>query len=131
MRKRLKYRFNAVRTTLHTIFAAALLSLGSCTPTVDHPVKVDHYPSIYPDYIEVTIPAGIAPLNFNVTDNTADVVDVVAKGSKGGELHVSGEWADFAIEDWHQLTEQNVEAPSASRSAPARTASGHSTETSR
>lgn len=108
MRKTLKYRFNAVRTTLHTIFAAALLSLGSCTPTVDHPVKVDHYPSIYPDYIGVTIPAGIAPLNFNVTDNTADVVDVVAKGSKGGELHVSGEWADFAIEDWHQLTEQNV-----------------------
>jgi len=68
---------------------------------------VDQLPAIYPDYIGVTIPVGIAPLNFNFADESIDGMDVVAKGSKGGELHVNGEWADFGIDDWHELTEQN------------------------
>ena len=82
--------------------------LVSCTETVDNAVPSDKMPTIFPDYVGVTIPATIAPMNFNIKGDTVDVVDVVAKGSKGGELHVCGEWADFDVEDWHQLTEQNV-----------------------
>lgn len=81
--------------------------LSACTPSVENPKMVNLQPSIYPDYIGVTIPMDIAPLNFNMKGDTVDVVDVVAKGSKGGEIHVSGEWADFDVDEWHQLTEQN------------------------
>lgn len=84
------------------------MGMTACTPSVENPTMVNRKPSIYPDYIGVTIPADIAPMNFNIKGDTVDVVDVVAKGSKGGELHVSGEWADFDVEDWHQLTEQNI-----------------------
>lgn len=88
--------------------AAAALLLAACQPSVQNPQMVSRQPSIYPDYIGVTIPVDVAPLNFNIKGDTVDVVDVVAKGSKGGEIHVSGEWADFDVDEWHQLTEQNM-----------------------
>ena len=79
----------------------------ACTSTPTDVVKVEQWPEIYPDYIGVTIPADIAPLNFNFADETIDGMDVVAKGSKGGEIHTNGDWADFDIDDWHKLTAQN------------------------
>lgn len=79
----------------------------ACTTVVENPTKVDELPKIYPDYIGVTIPAEIAPLNFSYMDADIDCMDVVVKGSKGGELHVQGDEADFDMADWHELTEQN------------------------
>ena len=67
----------------------------SCVSEPKDAVMQDQLPAIYPDYIGVTIPAEIAPLNFNVVDREADAVDVVVRGSKGGELHVQGDFADF------------------------------------
>ena len=81
--------------------------LLSCSSGPDNPTQASQLPAIYPDYIGVTIPADIAPLNFNFSDETIDRMDVIVKGSKGGELHVNGEWADFDIDEWHALTEQN------------------------
>ena len=80
----------------------------SCSLKPEHPAKVDQLPQIYPDYVGVTIPADIAPLNFNYSDETIDGMDVVVRGSKEGELHVNGDYADFDIDDWHQLTKQNL-----------------------
>lgn len=80
--------------------------LAACQPKVNNAVKSDKQPDIYPDYVGVTIPAGIAPLNFSMAGD-ADAIDVVARGSKGGEIHVSGDYADFPIDDWHALTRQN------------------------
>jgi hypothetical protein len=79
----------------------------SCSLKPEHPTIVDRLPEIYPDYIGVTIPADIAPLNFNFTDETIGGMDVVVRGSQGGELHVQGDFVDFNINDWHQLTKQN------------------------
>ena len=81
--------------------------LTACTSQPKDVTKVDRLPEIYPDYIGVTIPVGIAPLNFNMTDTDIDVVDVTIRGSKGGELHANGEWADLDVDDWHQLLAQN------------------------
>ena len=81
--------------------------LLSCSSGPDNPAQASQLPEIYPDYMGVTIPADIAPLNFNFSDETIDRMDVIVKGSKGGELHVNGEWADFDIDEWHALTEQN------------------------
>ena len=93
------------------LFLSLCLSVSvfllSCSSRPDNPTLVSQLPAIYPDYIGVTIPADIAPLNFNFSDEAIDRMDVIVKGDKGGELHVNGEWADFDINEWHALTEQN------------------------
>ena len=80
---------------------------ASCTSTPQDARKVDRLPTIYPDYADVTIPAGIAPMDFDFTGGPYDCIDVVVRGSKGGELHANGDDVDFDIDDWHALTEQN------------------------
>ena len=93
----------------HLIIVAWLFSLlTACSNSPDHPQMAGQLPAIYPDYVGVTVPAGIAPLNFNMADTRFDRMDVTVRGSRGGELHVNGQWADFDIEEWHQLTRQNV-----------------------
>ena len=83
------------------------LVLVSCQHTVKDAVLVKEYPKIFPDYIGVTIPVNIAPLNFNYIDGDFARMDVVVKGSKGGELHVQGKEASFDVEEWHELVTQN------------------------
>ena len=78
----------------------------SCGSMPENPTVVEQLPPIFPDYAGVTIPAEIAPLNFNCYGEN-QAVDVVVRGEKGGELHVNGEYADFDIDEWHQLTSQN------------------------
>ena len=85
-----------------------MLFLVACTPRVTNPEKVDAFPVIYPDYMDVTIPPGIAPLNFYVMEDKTERVDVVVKGSRNGTLQTSGEYAAFDLKDWRELTEQNA-----------------------
>lgn len=80
----------------------------SCTESVTNVKKVDRLPDIYPDYIGVTIPSGIAPLDFNVEENGCEKVDVTIRGNLGGEMHVQGEWAELDIDEWHKLTQTNI-----------------------
>lgn len=84
-----------------------LVVMAGCAEGPHDATTVDKLPEIYPDYIGVTVPAGIAPLDFNMNDVDVDLVDVTITGSKGGELHTHGEWAEFDTDDWHQLTSQN------------------------
>ena len=95
-------------TKLVTLVLLVQLAILGCSNKVENVSKVNALPEIYPDYIGVTIPADIAPLNFNMVDEDIDGMDVVVKGSKGGELHVQGDEAAFDIADWHTLTEQNI-----------------------
>ncbi|MBE6262654.1 MAG: hypothetical protein E7104_01620 [Prevotella sp.] len=83
-----------------------VLLVSSCKETPTDITNVDKLPAIFPDYIGVTVPVGIAPLNFNMRGEV-EAVDVIAKGSKAGEINAQGDWADFDIDEWHQLTEQN------------------------
>nr|WP_297009736.1 hypothetical protein [Prevotella sp.] len=89
-----------------------MLGLGSCmskpgilVPT--NPIQANQLPKIYPDYIGVTVPATIAPLNFNVEDIDVESVNVVVEGSKIGELQSEGDYANFDIDEWHHLLAQN------------------------
>ena len=84
-----------------------LMLLAACTEKPVDAVVSNEQPLIYPDYIGVTIPAGIAPLNFGMADAQVDCIDVTVRGSKGGELHSNGEETDFDVDGWHELTEQN------------------------
>ena len=47
------------------------MGMTACTPSVENPTMVNRKPSIYPDYIGVTIPADIAPMNFNIKGDTS------------------------------------------------------------
>lgn len=96
-----------MRTYEVWLLAVCTWLLTACSSQPTNVTKVDQQPSIYPDYIGVTIPVDIAPLNFNVMGKDIDRVDVLVKGSKGGEIHTNGAYADFDIDEWHQLTEQN------------------------
>ena len=87
----------------------SLCLLVGCSSLPVDPTISDDYPPIFPDYVGVTIPDGITPLNFDVKGmEAAEVMDVVAIGSRGGEMHVNGKYARFDIDDWHTLLHQNV-----------------------
>lgn len=94
-----------IKRSLYILIASLLLV--SCTQQVQNPKKIGACPDIFPDYVGVTIPVGIAPMNFNTLTAGASIMDVVVRGSKGGEIHVQGEYADFDVDEWHELTAQN------------------------
>ena len=81
--------------------------LVACSSTPTNVTKVNQTPEIYPDYVGVTIPVDIAPLNFAMADDAFATIDVEVKGTKGGSIHANGDYADFDIDEWHQLLKQN------------------------
>ena len=86
-----------------------LMSLTGCSnETVNDAKKETVQPHIYPDYLGVTIPVNIAPLNFSMADEAALRIDAVITDRHGHNLHSQGEESvDFDLEDWHQLLSQN------------------------
>ncbi len=91
-----------MRKLLPLFFAVLLVS--SCRGGTSFS---DRLPDIYPDYIGVTVPAGIAPMDFNIPDEY-DHVFVRVTGSEGGILKSRGRWASFPVRKWHRLTEMNA-----------------------
>lgn len=83
--------------------------LAACGSRPTNVSSVDALPEIYPDYTAVTIPSTIAPLNFSMADDAFETIDVEVKGSKTGSIHAGGgDYADFDIDEWHQLLQQNL-----------------------
>lgn len=81
--------------------------LFACSKVPENVIDTASLPSIYPDYIGVTIPVGIAPLNFSMIDDEVTAVYVEIKGKKRGEMYVSGDNVDIDIDEWHKLLEMN------------------------
>ena len=85
-----------------------LLFLASCTETISDARQENTQPRIYPDYVGVTIPVNIAPLNFNMHDETAVRIDAVVTDHHGNTLHSqSDESVDLALNDWPALLAPN------------------------
>lgn len=77
--------------------------LVSCSRWKEPAESVDKVPAIFPDYVDVTIPSRIAPLNFMVKG--ARHVQVVFCNEKGMELRADGDDAVQLDEtEWQQLT---------------------------
>ena len=90
------------------LLAVGCWLLASCSTTVENAKQEAAQPDIYPDYIGVTIPVNIAPLNFNMADETALRIDAVITDRHGHELHSQGDDAvDFDLDDWHTLLSDN------------------------
>ena len=82
--------------------------LASCSTAVENAKQEATMPQIYPDYVGVTVPVNIAPLCFNMADETAQYIDAVVTDSHGNSLHAQGEeTVDFDIDDWHALLGKN------------------------
>ena len=90
------------------LLAVGCLLLAACTEAVSDAKQENALPRIYPDYLGVTIPVNIAPLNFGMTDEKALLVDAVVSDRHGHNLHSQGkESVDFDLDDWHTLLDQN------------------------
>ena len=85
-----------------------LMGLMGCQETVKDTKQENALPQIYPDYLGVTIPVNIAPLCFNMADESALRIDAVITDSHGHQLESQGEESvDFDLDDWHTLLGQN------------------------
>ena len=71
--------------TIHyTLCICAVLLLMACTETVSDAKQEAEQPRIYPDYVGVTVPVNIAPLCFNMADETALRIDACPGRGVGG-----------------------------------------------
>ena len=90
------------------LFAApVLLALAACSPKVHDASRAEGQPDIYPDYAGVTIPAGIAPLDFTLKG--ADALDVTLTGADGTTLRTRGKSSTYIPEKrWARLLAGSV-----------------------
>jgi hypothetical protein len=86
----------------------SLIILTGCKESVKSPIKVDKFPVLYPDYVGVTVPLTIAPLNFTIKTEKFDLIDVEVTGKIKGTLHVQGKKIiQFSENAWHKLLADN------------------------
>ena len=92
-----------MRHILATLTAISLLMVSCSRETVLR----EELPQIFPDYIGVTVPAGIAPLNFCLPEEYSKVFAKVSD-SHGNSITAKGRYAGFNLKQWHKLAEANV-----------------------
>lgn len=98
-----------MKRLINILRTGCLMLLASCNmEKVQNATDCFVRPEIYPDYIGVTIPYNIAPLNFSMTDD-AMLIDVVFTGEIKGELHVQGKNnTDIPHKKWEELLKENI-----------------------
>ncbi len=85
----------------------AALAIIACSPREHNALQVQELPAIAPDYVGVTIPAGIAPLDFSLPG--ADALDVQLQAPDGTVLRSSGREATrFHEKRWARLLVKSV-----------------------
>lgn len=89
-----------------------LLTLCSCHSkpgllVPEDATLVNKLPKIYPDYVGVTVPAEIAPLNFSMDADDVESMMVTLEGSKEGKMQSEGDYANFDMDEWHHLLSLN------------------------
>lgn len=85
----------------------AMLMVLGCSERIDIVNNIDYTPAIYPDYRDVTIPVNIAPLNFCVTDTTADVA-IISAGGDTIYVEADGNAFDIPEKRWHKMVAANA-----------------------
>lgn len=98
-----------MRIILKLTYLLVLLCATSCSNKVEGPIVCNALPPIFPDYIGVTIPAEIAPMNFDIAQGVDyQRIDVVVKGGKKGELHVNAKHVNLPMKQWRKLLQENL-----------------------
>ena len=95
-----------MKRTLSLLITATLV-LAACSPKARNATQVAARPDIYPDYVGVTIPTGIAPLDFTVKGT--DAIDVVLTATDGKTLRSGGKTSTkFPIKKWARLLKKSI-----------------------
>jgi len=96
-----------MRKRLATYFIF-LMAFVSCISRSSNEITTDNYPSIYPDYIDVTLPENIAPLNFMMRDSSTNVIATIKGVSQ--TITVKGKnKIQIPINKWKALLSENQE----------------------
>lgn len=71
--------------------------------------EIKQLPEIFPDYIGVTVPANIAPLDFNMADEDIEDMYVCVHGPKTieGLYSYDKKYAEFEVDEWHDFLKKN------------------------
>ena len=95
------------------VISVAILSqlILACTAKVPSTFTEDKdTPTIYPDYIGVTVPINIAPLHFHI-DHDSTATDFVTRFTAGGkEWVVAGENVRPRLKKWHKMIDAALAA---------------------
>ncbi len=95
------------------VISVAILSqlILACTAKVPSTFTEDKdTPTIYPDYIGVTVPINIAPLHFHI-DHDSTATDFVTRFTAGGkEWVVAGENVRPGLKKWHKMIDAALAA---------------------
>lgn len=89
------------------IYALMACLLTACSHSVKLPEVLDCTPEIYPDYVGVTVPVTIAPMNFDYQGEDINRIDVVVTGGKSGTIHVNDKRVSFPPKKWRRLLAEN------------------------
>lgn len=86
----------------HLAFSIALTSCGQTSVPTEYK-QSEQLPKIYPDYVNVTVPANIAPLTFMLDIPTADMI---ARYKAGDEEVVYADKMQPTEEEWQRLKDK-------------------------
>ena len=96
-----------MKRLIRLVLAASTLAFTACTPGMRNAAPAGCRPSIYPDYTGVTIPTGIAPLDFALPG--ADRLEVRMTAPDGTVLQNRGKsFTKLPIRKWKALLERSV-----------------------
>ncbi|MBQ5518229.1 MAG: hypothetical protein IIT92_07495, partial [Bacteroidales bacterium] len=88
-------------------FVTMMLTLAACGPRERNATQVQRAPDIWPDYVGVTVPATIAPLDFTLPG--ADALDVRVTAPDGTSLRSGGKTATcFSEKGWKSLLKRSA-----------------------
>lgn len=90
---------------LYSILPYFILCAAGCTPSPKDVSETDALPPIYPDYVGVTVPENIAPLNFLLRDSCEAIYVTASAGDFEINAHRKGNEAIFNLKDWKKLME--------------------------
>ncbi len=109
----IKSRIISSIKALCLVISVAILSqlILACTAKVPSTFTEDKdTPTIYPDYIGVTVPINIAPLHFHI-DHDSTATDFVTRFTAGGkEWVVAGENVRPGLKKWHKMIDAALAA---------------------
>jgi hypothetical protein len=98
-------------TTLYIIIAAIMMLISGCkSGIIENSNSTDRFPVIEPDYINVTIPPNIAPMNFIIKEEASSFRVIVSSGKsdKKTEIRTSDGTVKFPAKAWEKLLRESM-----------------------
>ncbi|MDE5871242.1 MAG: hypothetical protein K2H22_04830 [Muribaculaceae bacterium] len=90
----------------YSILLYLILCAAGCTPSPEDVSDTGTLPPVYPDYVGVTVPENIAPLNFLLRDSCEALYVTASAGDLEIKSHRKGNEAVFDLGDWKRLMEK-------------------------